>query len=111
MSRAGAINEVSELGRSVPPRFSGRLRRRCSSSLEKSESYARLHVGMGISPLHQWWTGYRLLWPDQGDERAGDRDPVRTAEAGDLTVLDAREAAEPARGFAVGVAGHGISAG
>ena len=94
-------------------KVSVRLRGRClagefewyDDEIEKSEAYARLHVGLGISPLHQWWTGHRLLWPDQGDERAGDRDLVRAAEAGDVTVFDARQIAEPARGFTAGCAG------
>src|SRR3954453_5095751 len=78
------INEVSEWeAKSATKAVSVRLRGRCladwfewcDEESEKSEAYARLHVGLGISPLHQWWTGHRLLWPDQGDERAGDRDP------------------------------------
>src|SRR5687768_14448543 len=78
---------------------------------KRAKHYARVHAGLGVSALHQWWIGYGLLRADQGDEWPGDGDPVRPSAAGHVAVFHARETAEPARGVATGVAGDRVPAG
>src|SRR3954463_1495936 len=80
------------------------------SSWERS-TYARVHVGLGVSALHQWWVRHGVLRPDEGHERPGDGDPLRAAAPRDVAVLDARQTAEPAPRFSPGGAGNGVPPG
>src|SRR3954464_1122644 len=67
---------------------------------KRAKDYARVHAGLGVPALHQWWIRDGLLRPAQGDERTGDGDPLRPAAPGHVPVLHAREVAQPAPGVA-----------